>query len=157
MITTAEEFLNLILQTNTQQVLNEDEQKIRDFKRNSDEVIETVNRSASVTFEKVVSIARGAYGVFENIMQAGGATMSTMTRAIVMGMFNFIDILAPIIAGMAVTPGMQIRAGLALAQIPIMVMAGKMAEINQIKTQTELNAVSHTLSWINSAIGRINW
>lgn len=152
-----EEIINLILDTNTDEVLRSDETKIRNFKTNSDNVIETVNKSASVTFEKVVSIARGAYNVFETIAQSSGATLSTITRAIIMGMFGFIDVLAPIIAGMSVTPGMQIRAGLAAAQIPIMITAAIAAEMNQKTTESELNAVSSTLNWINSSIGRINW
>jgi len=149
--------LNLLLQTNTDEVLQADESKIREFKIRSDNVIETVNKSASVTFQKVVSIARGAYGVFENIAQASGATMSTLTKAIVMGMFGFIDILAPIIAGMAVTPGMQVRAVLAAAQMPIMITAAISAEMNQKRTENEVNVISSTLNWINSSIGRINW
>jgi len=123
-----------------------------------DEIIENTNKKSSETWMLAVGVAQSSWSLLESVLSSVGIAIPGMLRATVQGAFAAINIMRPLIAAEAVTPGMQIAAGIGFANILLAIAAASTAQTaaGEIEQQMK-NATGNVLADVNSLIGEFNF
>lgn len=137
--------------------LDELEEHVEEVQEAKDETVEIVDRDLSVSYEKCLNMARGAYLVGLGMVKATGATVSYFFRAAVSAVFATATMLKPLLLGRALATGDWISFGVGMTSLGIAIASAVAAQAKDSELARGLRGVDMAMLGLQQLIGTFDF
>jgi len=137
--------------------LDEVDRKREDVEKKANKTIAFVKKSNTSVYRSALRMARASWQIMDTVFQAAGVSISYQFRALMAAAFGTIQVLIPIFAAEALTPGMQVQAGLGLFELAMAGIALNQTQQAQSDTDAMYRAGLSIINSVQMMIGRTNF
>jgi len=133
------------------------EKRIEEIVNKENTVIQTTEKAAKSSINRVISMARLGWSMIDQVFQAFGVQMSSQARLLIQSIFSTISILTPLLMAESVTPGMQAQAAFGFMELGAAVVAMVQAQLGQAEASRQTAEGARALYQVGNFINAINF